>query len=208
MASHQSRVSEFRFLIHRISESSGPGPALAGWASSAAAPPPIDCVAVREKGRHSLTKHLTRPVFASVLPTQRDRLPDPRSAGFTPSVIRSGLRPLSAGSSQRAAESCSSSYGLHVRLRLLSTPHHDDAVTFGYRERASPGGGLSPPRSRLLPGARMPAYAGMTNGDIIPEGAGRNGLPKRPGGDFNFSSDVIGPGNIISSSGFPYRRNV
>ncbi|MCF8079875.1 MAG: hypothetical protein K9K88_11400, partial [Desulfobacterales bacterium] len=36
------------------------------------------------------------------------------------------------------------------------------AVTFGYRERASPGGGLSPPCSRLLPGARIPAFAGMT----------------------------------------------
>lgn len=31
-----------------------------------------------------------------------------------------------------------------------------------YRERASPGGGLSPPKSRLLPGARTPAFAGMT----------------------------------------------
>ncbi|MBW2148792.1 MAG: hypothetical protein JRI22_17400, partial [Deltaproteobacteria bacterium] len=35
----------------------------------------------------------------------------------------------------------------------LPTPPHSDAVTFGYRERASPGGGLSPPRSRLLTGA-------------------------------------------------------
>ncbi len=41
------------------------------------------------------------------------------------------------------------SYGLHVRLRLLPTPPHGDAVTFGYQERASPEG-LSPLQSRLL----------------------------------------------------------
>ena len=125
-------------------------------------PRQVSLVHTARPSMHSVTKHLTRPVFASVLPAQRDRLPDPRSAGFAPSMIRSGLRPLSAGSSQRAAESCSSSYGLHVRLRLLSTPHHNDAVTIGYRERVSPGGGLSPPSSRLLPGARTPVFTGVT----------------------------------------------
>jgi len=106
---------------------------------------------------HSVTKHLTRPIIASVLPAQRDRLPVNRSDGFALSVSGSGLRPKSASSSLRAAESCSSSYGLHVRLQLLSTSPHGDAVTFDYRERASPGGGLSPPCSRQLPGARIPA---------------------------------------------------
>ena len=117
---------------------------------------------------HSVTKHLTRPATASPLPAQRGRLPGLLS--------RSGLRLLSAGSSLRAAESCSLSYGLQVRLRLLSTSHHNNAVTFGYRDRASPGGGLSPPRSRLLPGARIPASAGMTTPfphcDPVPEGRG------------------------------------
>jgi len=103
---------------------------------------------------HSVTKHLTHPVIASPLPAQRDRLPGLFS--------RSGLHPESAGSSLRTAESCSSSYGLHVRLQLLPTPPHGDAVTFGYQERASPERGLSPLQSHLLAGARIPVCAGMT----------------------------------------------
>jgi hypothetical protein len=106
---------------------------------------------------HSVTKHLTRPIIASALPAQRDRLPGIRSDGFALSSAWSGLHLESAGSSLRTAESCSSSYGLHVRLGLLPTPPRGDAVTFDYRERASPGGGLAPPCSRLLPGARIPA---------------------------------------------------
>ena len=123
---------------------------------------------------HSVTIHLTRPIIAFMLPAQRDGLPG--SCGFRATRVRlrgfyqpeaslrsrSGLRLESAGSSLRAAETCSLYYGLHVRLRLLPTPPHGDAVTFGYRERASPGGGLSPPKSHLLPGARIPASAGMT----------------------------------------------
>ncbi|MDP2972977.1 MAG: hypothetical protein Q8P64_27780 [Deltaproteobacteria bacterium] len=104
---------------------------------------------------HSVTKHLTHPVIASPLPAQRDRLPGLLS--------RSGLRLESAGSSLRTAESCSLSYGLHVRPRLLSTPPCGDAVTFGYQERAFPEKGLSPFWSRLLAGARIPASAGMTS---------------------------------------------
>jgi hypothetical protein len=104
---------------------------------------------------HSVTKHLTRPAIASPLPAQRDRLPGLLSG--------SGLHPESEGSSLRTAESCSSdSYGLHVRLRLLPTPPHGDAVTFSYQERASPERGLSPLQSHLLAGARIPAFAGMT----------------------------------------------
>jgi hypothetical protein len=144
------------------SDSCSPGSSASSGMNTVSIGQQVSLVHTVRPSMHSVTKHLTRPVFASVLPTQRDRLPDLRSAGFAPSVIRSGLRPLSAGSSQRAAESCSSSYGLHVRLWLLSTPSYGDAVTFGYRERASPGGGLSPPRSHLLPGARIPAFAGMT----------------------------------------------
>ena len=127
---------------------------------------------------HSVTKHLTRPIIPRIksgVPAQRDGLPEPfrfratrgRSRGFgQPGASfrsRSGVRLESAGSSRRAAESCSQPcYGLRVRLRLLSTPPRGDAVTFGYRERASPGGGLSPPYSRLLPGARIPTSVGMT----------------------------------------------
>ena len=117
---------------------------------------------------HSVTKHLTRPTIAFVLLAQRDRLPGNRSDGFALSAPGSGLRFESASSSQRTAESCSSSYGLHIHLRLLPTPPHDDAVTFGYRERASPGRGLAPLRSRLLAGARIPACAGMTGTSAAP----------------------------------------
>ena len=92
---------------------------------------------------HSVTKHLTRPVIAYTLPTQRDRLPEAALMG-SPGHSRSGLHLESGGSSQRTAESCSLSYGLHVRLGLLPTPPHGDAVTFGYREWASPGRGLPP----------------------------------------------------------------
>ena len=111
---------------------------------------------------HSVTTHLARPAIASPLPAQRDRLPGLLSG--------SGLRPESEGSSRRTAESCSSSYGLHVRFRLLPTPPHGDAVAFDYQERASPERGLSPLRSHLLAGARIPASAGMT----------KNAAPKGP----------------------------
>jgi len=120
-------------------------------------PPCIGQVSLLHSSRpsmHSVTKHLTRPATASPLPTQRDRLPGLFS--------RSGLHPESAGSSLRTAESCSSSYGLHVRFRLLPTPPHGDAVAFDYQERASPERGLSPLRSHLLAGARTPAFAGVT----------------------------------------------
>jgi hypothetical protein len=135
----------------------------------------VSLVHTARASTHSATKHLTPPTIASLLPAQRDGLPRPfgfrgthsRSRGFNqPGVSsrsRSGLHLGSAGSSRRAAESCSHyCYGLRLRLRLLPTSPRGDAVTFGYRERASPGGGLSPPNSRLLPGARTPASAGVT----------------------------------------------
>jgi hypothetical protein len=133
----------------------------------------LSLVHMAQSSTHSVTKHLTPPIIPRIksgVPDQRDGHPRPfrfrvtfgRSRGFNqPGVSlrsRSGLRLESAGSSQRAAESCSQNcYGLCVRLGLLSTPPRGDAVTFGYRERASPGGGLSPLKSRLLPGARIPA---------------------------------------------------
>jgi len=61
----------------------------------------------------------------------------------------------------RPAESCSLSYGLHVRLGLLPTPPRGDAVTSGYQDQVYPGSGLLPLRSRMLPGVRIPASAGM-----------------------------------------------
>ena len=52
-----------------------------------------------------------------------------QGAGWT---LRPRLRHHCAGSPLHAAESGSSSCGLPVRLRLLSTPPRGDAVTFGY----------------------------------------------------------------------------
>jgi len=122
----------------------------------------VSLVHTARPSMHSVTLHLARPTTAFQLPAQRGGLPGP--IGF-PMVCRSqpwsGLRLESAGSPSRTAESCSSSYGLHVRRWLLPTPPHGGAVTFGYRERASPGRGLPPLKSRLLPGARIPAFAGM-----------------------------------------------
>ncbi len=129
----------------------------------------VSLVHMTRTSMHSVTIHLTRPIIASALPAQRDRLPGIRSDGFALSAAGSGLHLESAGSSLRTAESCSSSYGLHVCLGLLPTPPRGDAVTFDYRERASPGGGLAPPCSRLLPGARIPAFAGMTSRGVIME---------------------------------------
>ena len=55
------------------------------------------------------------------------------------------------------------SYGLVVRIRLLSTPPCDDAVTFHYEVRTGPRPGLAPGQHGTLPDARVPAFAGMTD---------------------------------------------
>ncbi len=115
----------------------------------------VSLVHTTRPSMHSVPNHLTRPVIPLSLPTQGDRL---LTHTYRPVSFSKRLRSSLAGSSQRPAESASSlSYGLHVRLRLLSTPLHSDAVTFGYRERASPGRGLAPLGSRLLPGALAPS---------------------------------------------------
>jgi len=120
----------------------------------------VSLVHMTQPSPHSATKHLTRPILAFRCPPS---VIGSQNMGPLAPPYRSGLRFESGSSSLRAAESCSQCCcGLHVRLRLLPTPPHGDAVTVDYQERASPGGGLSPPWSRLLPGARIPAFAGMT----------------------------------------------
>ena len=92
---------------------------------------------------HSVTKHLARPAIASPLPTQRGRLP-----GLYPGLdftLNPQARRYARPNRVRL------SYGLHVRLRLLSTPPRGDAVTFGYRERASPGEGTFTPQIAPAP---------------------------------------------------------
>jgi hypothetical protein len=119
----------------------------------------VSLVHTAQPSMHSVTKHLTRPIIAFVLPAQRNGLPQPCGLRATRGLSRGFLTNLEQAVGygldfalnpqarrcvrpNRVRNNC---YGLHVRLRLLSTPPHGDAVTFGYRERASPGGGLSPP---------------------------------------------------------------
>jgi len=113
----------------------------------------VSLVHTTQPSTHSVSNHLTRTIIAFPLPAQRDGPSGFRTDGSALADSGSGLRLYLGSSSLRPAESSSSSYGLHVRLRLLPTPPHGDAVSFGYRERASPGRGLPPLRSRLLPGA-------------------------------------------------------
>ena len=60
------------------------------------------------------------------------------------------------------AETDSSSYGLLVRFRLLSTPPRGDAVTFSYMCSDSTWHGFAPCRQSVLTDARSPAFAGRT----------------------------------------------
>ena len=55
-----------------------------------------------------------------------------------------GLRPSLAGSPRQSAESSSSSCGPVIHLQLLSTPSHEDAVTFGYKAQIQLRRGLPP----------------------------------------------------------------
>jgi len=64
-----------------------------------------------------------------------------------------GLHLSLAGSPRRPAESSSSSYGLAVHLRLLSTSSHENAVTFSYRVQVKPRQGLPPRKFDALAGA-------------------------------------------------------
>jgi hypothetical protein len=89
----------------------------------------VSLVHMTRTSMHSVTKHLTRPTIAYVLPAQRDGLPRPfrfrGTRGFPRGFANprqafdhwSGLRLESGGSPLRTAESCSQyCYGLHVRL--------------------------------------------------------------------------------------------
>ena len=62
-------------------------------------------------------------------------------AGTTASL---GLRLYLAGSPRQPAESSSSSCGPVIHLQLLSTPSHEDAVTFGYEVQTQLRQGLPP----------------------------------------------------------------
>ena len=70
------------------------------------------------------------------------------------------------------AESSSLSYGLVVRLPLLSTPSRDDAVTVGYRYVTFLWSGLAPLWLYTLAGAPFRFFA-VKKGRIAERGPGR-----------------------------------
>ena len=72
-----------------------------------------------QTSRHSVSNHVNDPDVALHATTTS------ASDVFQASPPPSGLAVI-------AAESSSLYYGLPVRFRLLSTPHHCDAVTFSY----------------------------------------------------------------------------
>jgi len=74
---------------------------------------------------------LLRLAFPTFRPHHAGCPPVALSVASAPRVC-SRLHHERAGSPQPSAESGSSSYGLPVHLRLLSTPPHGDAVTFDY----------------------------------------------------------------------------
>ena len=83
----------------------------------------------------------------------------------------SRLRHHPAGSPRVHAESDSCSYGLAVRLRLLPTPAHADAVTFGYMVTTLHDGDLHPAdktssQTHWIPGTR-PGMTWMASGQRL-----------------------------------------
>jgi len=87
--------------------------------------------------RAALPAYLATPLLSFRL--QPRELPGHRLPPRQRDQRFSGLRHGIAGSPQLSAESSSFTYGPTVRLRLLSTPPHGDAVTFGYGVVASSG---------------------------------------------------------------------
>src|SRR5271168_363601 len=79
--------------------------------------------------------------------------------------MRLGLRHFLAGSPRQQAESSlrwlieiSRYCGLDVRLRLLPTPSHDDAVTVSYEGPETPRRGLPPRQCNNITGALGQAF--------------------------------------------------
>ncbi len=91
----------------------------------------------------SASNHLLPPLgLGLVSPRSLPRgLPTASLARTTASL---GLRLFLAGSPRQPAESSSSSCGPAVHLQLLSTPSHEDAVTFGYEVQTQFRQGLAP----------------------------------------------------------------
>ena len=91
----------------------------------------------------SASNHLLPPPGLSLVSSQS--LPRSLSTTSLAGTLASfGLRHLLAGSPRQPAESSSSSCGPVIHLQLLSTPSHEDAVTFGYKVQTQLRQGLAP----------------------------------------------------------------
>jgi hypothetical protein len=75
------------------------------------------------------------------------------TASLSGTIASLGLRHYLTGSPRQPAESSSSSCGPVIHLPLLSTPSHEDAVTFGYEVQTQLRHGLSPCRFDTLTSA-------------------------------------------------------
>ena len=136
------------------SDSCSPGSSASMGMNTASIGQQVSLVHTARPSLHSVTKHLARPAIASPLPTQRDRLPGPcPGLGFT---LNPQAHRYARPNRVRYPTDCMFASGCsppHLAVTQLPS-----ATGIGH----NPGGGLSPPRSRLLPGARTPAFAGVT----------------------------------------------
>jgi hypothetical protein len=94
-----------------------------------------------------------------------------------PALCGSRLHHSIGGSPDGTAETSSSSYGLLVRLALLPTPPHGDAVTVGYRTET----GIPEGDFHLSDVIRLRTHGGPPPADCVRQrrlGAGGDGLPE------------------------------
>jgi len=136
------------------SDSCSPGSSASLGMNTASIGQQVSLVHTARPSLHSVTKHLARPAIASPLPTQRGRLP-----GLYPGLdftLNPQARRYARPNRVRYPTDCMFASGCsppHLAVTQLPS-----ATGIGH----NPGGGLSPPKSRLLPGARIPVFTGMT----------------------------------------------
>ena len=109
------------------------------------APGQVSLIHVTPPSEHSVTKHLmpSRHRFSAHALQRVGLLLLPRyPTGFPRAIQGFAITPQARHGHQ--AESCFSSYGLVLRLLLLPTPPHGDAVTLGYMRGMFAWKGLSP----------------------------------------------------------------
>jgi hypothetical protein len=114
----------------------------------------VSLVHTARPSMHSVTNHPVCPAVAFLLPLQRDRHPSPTlyGSGFT---LNEEARRTTRPNRVRYPTDCMFASGCsppHLAVTQLPS-----ATGIGH----NPGGGLAPPKSCLLPGALIPAKAGI-----------------------------------------------